>query len=74
MVSCFVSGARGGPQLRLVYGLLSTISNLGKGMPSAISGEIFAAFHPALSDSANYIAARAATSCTSAAPSRGRSR
>ena len=42
----------------LVYGLLSTISNLGKGMPSAISNEIFAAFHPALSDSANYIAAR----------------
>ena len=27
-------------------------------MPSAISNEIFAAFHPALSDSANYIAAR----------------
>lgn len=42
----------------LVYGLLSTISNLGKGMPSAISNQLFGSFHPALSDSANYIAAK----------------
>lgn len=42
----------------LVYSLLTTISNLGKSVPNAVSNQMFAGFSPALSDSANYIAAK----------------
>ena len=39
-------------------GLLSTISNLGKGIPTALGNQLFGAFQPALSDAANYIPAK----------------
>ena len=39
----------------LVYGLLSTVHNCGEAVPSAVSNQLFGmAFHPALSNSANY--------------------
>ena len=43
------------PQEGLVYGLLSTVSNVGKSLPNAVSNQLF---QPALSDEANYIAAK----------------
>lgn len=55
VVSCFVmvematDGNEG-----LVYGLLSTVSNCGQALATAISNQLFGAFHPALSHSANY--------------------
>ena len=42
----------------LVYGLLTTTGNLGKSIPQAISNQLFGAFQPALSNSANYLASR----------------
>ena len=42
----------------LVYGLLTTTSNLGKSIPQAISNQLFGTFQPALSNSANYLASR----------------
>ena len=42
----------------LVYGLLTTMGNLGQAIPQAISNQLFGAFKPSLSDPANYIAAR----------------
>ena len=59
VVSCFVivemaDEANAG----LVYGLLTTVSNLGKSLPSALSNQLFGAFRPALSDASNYLASR----------------
>ena len=56
VVSCFVivelaSDSNAG----LIYGLLSTVSNCGKALPTPISNQIFGAFYPALSNPANYI-------------------
>jgi hypothetical protein len=42
----------------LVYGLLTTTSNIGKSMPQAISNQVFGRFSPALSDPSNYIKAK----------------
>lgn len=39
----------------LVYGLLTTASNLGQPLAQAFSNQIFSTFQPALSDKANYI-------------------
>lgn len=40
----------------LVYGLLTTIGNLGGPVAQAISNQVFAQFTPSLDDSANYVA------------------
>ena len=59
VVSCFVIVELASANNEgLVYGLLSTVSNVGKSLPNAVSNQIFAHFHPALSDEANYIAAK----------------
>ena len=39
----------------ITYGLLTTASNLGGPVSSAISNWLFGAFHPSLSDSRNYV-------------------
>merc|ERR1712217_609927 len=39
----------------LVYGLLSTAGNLGGPFAAAISNQLFACFHPSLSDIKNYV-------------------
>merc|ERR1712217_892925 len=39
----------------LVYGLLTTASNLGYPVANAISNQVFALFTPSLSDTSNYI-------------------
>ena len=38
----------------LVYGLLSTINHCGQSIPGAVSNQLYGAFYPALSNSANY--------------------
>ena len=40
----------------LVYGLLTTTTNLGSPLGNAIGNALFGSFSPSLSDSANYIA------------------
>ena len=59
VVSCFVIVELANDNNEgLIYGLLTTVSNCGKSIPSAVSNQLFGAFHPALSESANYIAAK----------------
>ena len=59
VVSCFVIVELASANNEgLVYGLLSTVSNVGKSLPNAVSNQLFAHFHPALSNEANYIAAK----------------
>ena len=59
VVSCFVIVELAGANNEgLVYGLLTTISNVGKSVPNALSNQIFAQFWPPLSDEANYVPAR----------------
>eukprot|EP00756_Hemistasia_phaeocysticola_P020826 Hpha_TRINITY_DN15741_c4_g3::TRINITY_DN15741_c4_g3_i1::g.41236::m.41236 len=43
-------------QEALVFGLLTTVSNLSGSLGQAISNQVFGAFHPSLSESKNYIA------------------
>ena len=55
VVSCFVVAELAASDNEgLVYGLISTISNCGKGVPTAVSNQLFGAFYPALSNSPNY--------------------
>jgi len=59
VVSCFVLVEHASANNEgLVYGLLTTISNVGKSIPNALSNQLFATLRPALSDDANYIAVR----------------
>ena len=39
----------------LVYGLATSLTSLGKGLPNAIGNEVFGSMRPSLSDASNYI-------------------